>query len=80
MHFFVSLAQEAQIDVVGSRHKVWLERRHSERESKWVIRANTFWDDTLPKSLATVLEKRLLLNFTGNKVQKGQIRKLQTSC
>lgn len=27
-------------------------------------------EDTVPKSLATVLEKRLLFNFTGNKVQK----------
>lgn len=26
--------------------------------------------NTLPKSLATVLEKRLLLDFTGNEVQK----------
>lgn len=41
-------------------------------------RGNTSgWMDTVPKSLATVLEKRLLLNFTGNKVQKDKSDELR---
>lgn len=45
---------------------MWLERHHSER-----ARERVHLDDTVPKSLATVLEKRLLLYFTeiGPKIQ-----------
>lgn len=39
------------------------------RETERAIGGNMFTSDTLPKSLATVLEKRLLLNFTENGVQ-----------
>lgn len=67
VHFSLSLAQDAQTDT-GLRHSVV--RTPSFREEE--RREDTRPGDTLPKSLATVLEKRLLLNFTGNKVHKDK--------